>query len=767
MGNRLRPSIIPGKITVMKKRCLLPLLAGLIVFVAGALAVAFVGRSLHPETPPLERAALSYLPRFPRAETMSFVAPADNIPPGGGDPALRTIAQRQAPTGYRLVELIDRHLEQNQFSLDDRICFLLAKSLALICEGDARPAYDALTEARSRAETDDQLACKYLYTIIYLQGLAGLRIGENENCILCRGESSCIIPIAPAAIHKNTDGSRLAIKHFREYLQQFPDDLAVRWLLNLAHMTLGEYPTQVDRQFLVGLDHFLHSEVDIGRFRDIGDLVGVNRFNRAGGAILDDFDNDGRLDLVVTSSASDEPMAFYRNRGDGTFQECADKAGLSVQRGALNCVQCDYNNDGWLDIFLCRGAWVAQAMPPSLLRNNGDGTFTDVTDKAGLYEPLNSNCAAWADYDNDGFVDLFICCETQPNRLYHNKGDGTFEEVAARAGLLEGGLRFCKGAAWIDYDNDDYPDLFVNNFNGAAQLFHNNRDGTFRDVSKSLGIDGPAQGFSCWAWDFDNDGWLDIFATSYDDSLDEVVKGLQGQPYFPKARNKLYRNQGGKGFQDRTREAGLDQAFACIGSNFGDFDNDGYLDFYLGTGGMSFATLVPNRLFKNVAGQRFAEITVSSGTGHLQKGHGISCGDWDRDGDVDIFIQIGGAVRGDKYHNVLFQNPGQGNHWLTVKLIGRKTNRAAVGARILAVTEGDKPLTVCRQITSGSSFGANPYQQTLGLAQAKRVARLEIHWPTSGATQVFHDVAVDQAIEVTEFASEYRKLNWTAIPLPK
>jgi hypothetical protein len=751
----------------MKKRFPFSLLVGLIVFLAGASALAFVGLGLHRAPPPRQRAALSYRPRFPRAETMSYVAPADNTPSWSGDPAVPTIAQRPALTGYRLVEVIDRNLEQNQLSADDRICFLLAKSLALICEGDARPAYRALTEARGYAEKSTPLACKYLYTIIYLQGLSGLRIGENENCVLCRGESSCIIPIAPSAIHKNPDGSRLAITHFREYLQQFPDDLAVRWLLNLAHMTLGEYPGQVDRQFLVELDRFLHSEFDIGKFRDIGDLVGVNRFNQAGSGILDDFDNDGRLDLVVSSSAANEAMAFYRNRGDGTFQECADKAGLNTQRRALYCVQCDYNNDGWLDIFVCRGAWVVQSMSPSLLRNNGDGTFTDVTDKAGLYQPLNSNCAAWADYDNDGFADLFICCETQPNRLYHNKGDGTFEDVSARAGLLEGGLRFCKGAAWIDYDNDDYPDLFLNNFNGDAQLFHNNRDGTFREVAKPLGIDGPNKGFSCWAWDFDNDGWLDIFATAYDDSLQEVVKGLQGQPNSTPARNKLYRNQGGKGFQDCTREAGLDQAFACIGSNFGDFDNDGYLDFYLGTGGMSFSTLVPNRLFKNVAGQRFADLTVSSHTGHLQKGHGVSCGDWDRDGDVDIFIQIGGAVPGDKYHNVLFQNPGQGNHWLTVKLIGKKTNRAAVGARIKAVTGGDKPLTVCRHITSGSSFGANPYQQTLGLAQAQRVARLEIHWPTSGATQVFHDVAVDQAIEVTEFASEYRKLNWTAIALPK
>ena len=144
-----------------------------------------------------------------------------------------------------------------------------------------------------------------------------------------------------------------------------------------------------------------------------------------------------------------------------------------------------------------------------------------------------------------------------------------------------------------------------------------------------------------------------------------------------------------------------------MGCNFADFDNDGWLDFYLGTGEPSLATLVPNRMFKNVGGARFADITGSSRTGHLQKGHAVACGDWDRDGDVDLFIETGGAVTGDKYHNVLFQNPGQGNHWLTVKLVGRKTNRAAIGARIKVVTEATQPRSIHRLVSSGSSFGAN------------------------------------------------------------
>ncbi len=201
-----------------------------------------------------------------------------------------------------------------------------------------------------------------------------------------------------------------------------------------------------------------------------------------------------------------------------------------------------------------------------------------------------------------------------------------------------------------------------------------------------------------------------------------------------------------------------------MGCNFGDFDNDGFLDFYLGTGDTDLFTLVPNRMFKNVAGQRFADITASSGTGNLQKGHGVSCADWDRDGDVDVYIEMGGATAADKYHSVMFQNPGQANHWLNVKLVGKKTNRAAIGARLKVVTAGDAPLTVHRHISSGSSWGANPLEQHVGLGRATQVARLEVHWPTSGTTQEFRDIAADQAIEISEFAEGYRKREWQPTP---
>jgi len=692
---------------------------------------------------------------------------AARVTPWSVNASLDSIASSWQSGGYRLLADLNTFYDRNKgsMSLESQNFCLLQKAALLNYEGEAEKAYTVLADARTLAASDPELAMHWLYTVIYFQGVTALRWGETDNCVLCRGESSCILPINSAAIHTKPTGSRHAIEHFTEYLNQFPDDLEVQWLLNIAHMTLGEHPDLVNPRYRISLDRFNQTEFGIGKFRDVGHLVGINRLNHAGGAIMDDFDNDGLLDLVFTSVDPTQPMAFYRNKGDGTFEDRTEAAGLSRQLGGINCVQADYNNDGFLDIFITRGAWLKTPMRPSLLRNNGNGTFTDVTAEAGLLDPVNSISAQWADFDNDGFLDLFICCERQPNRLYRNRGDGTFEEVAARAGVAEN-TTTCKGATWIDFDNDGYPDLFLTNLDGTAILYRNNGNGTFTDVTTKMGIDGPQFGFGCWSFDYNNDGWLDIFATSYDRSTEDVIRGLIGKPHR-RCSNKLFRNMEGKGFQDVTKEVGLDLVFATMGCNFGDFDNDGFLDFYLGTGDPQFSTLVPNRMFRNLGGKRFVDITGSSGTGHLQKGHGVACGDWRRNGMIDIAIEMGGAVTGDRYHNVLFQNPGHGNNWLNVKLVGKKTNRAAIGARIKVVTAGENPLTVYRWVSSGASFGANPLEQEIGLGKADRIAVMEVYWPTSGTTQTFRDLSINQFIEVTEFASEYRKREFKPISIPK
>jgi hypothetical protein len=704
------------------------------------------------------------------ADTSGFQIILASLEPWDVGACLDKVAESWKQPGLKAISRLEKAIGDARDAGDLRAVIPreIMKAMLLQSEGQPKRSYEVLQEVRSLLAGDPGLQQDFLYNIIYLQGVSGLRRGENDNCVDCRGESACILPISPAAVHRNETGSRLAIHHFSEYLEQFPDDLMVRWLLNLAHMTLGEHPGKVDPRFLISLDRYLKSEFDIGKFRDVGHLAGVDRFNQSGGAIMEDFDNDGLLDIVVSAMDPIAPLALYRNLGNGVFEDRSNLAHLTGQLGGLYCVQTDYNNDGLMDVYVTRGAWLPHPIRPSLLRNDGGGTFTDTTAAAGLMDPVNSISVSWSDYDNDGWLDLFVCCELQPNRLYHNRGDGTFEEVSGRAGLrdLASSVKCTKGSAWIDFDNDDYPDLFVNDLAGPAQLYHNNRDGTFTNATSQLGVDGPRFGFSCWAWDYDNDGWLDIFATSYDRTLVDIVKGLLGEPHSRES-NRLFHNVNGRSFENATKEKGLDMVFATMGSNYGDFDNDGFLDIYLGTGDPDFATLIPNRMFKNVEGKRFSEITGSSGTGHLQKGHGVACGDWDRDGDIDLFVETGGPTNGDKFRNILFQNPGQGNHWLTVKLVGKRTNRAAIGARIKVVTAGEKPLTIHRHVSSGSSFGANPLQQTIGLAQAERVALLEIHWPTSGTTQVFCDISADQAIEVTEFAKSYRPLNWRAIPQPE
>jgi hypothetical protein len=716
-------------------------------------------------------ANLNYRPRDLNFDTSGYytvMTAMAEVRPWRESATLQEVAASYAATPDLIKQRAEGRLAVSHLSSVERLYWTLVCAQLLNYQGKPDQAYEFIVKARAMAESDPALAEQALYTIIFFQGMTALRQGETENCILCRGESSCILPIVPAAIHTNPAGSRLAIKHFSEYLDRFPDDLGVRYLLNVAHMTLGEHPKSVKPGRLLTLDPYLKSEFDIGRFRDVGHLVGVNRLNFQGGGIMEDFDNDDLLDIVVTSNNPTESMAYYRNKGDGTFEERTKAAGLEGQLGGLYCVQADFNNDGHMDLFVPRGAWAPFPVRPSLLRNNGNGTFTDVTEQAGLATPLNSLSACWADFDNDGFLDLFVPCGPQRCRLYRNKGDGTFEDVTEKAGLagVKTGPGIWNSAAWIDFDNDGYPDLFVNTIGGTAALYRNNRNGTFTDVTAAMGLDGPQNGFSCWAFDYDNDGWPDIFATCYNYSLADIVRGLDGQPHSNQS-NRLYRNLGGKGFKNVTAEAGLDMVFATMGSNFADFDNDGYLDLYLATGGPDLSLLVPNRMLKNVAGRRFAEITAFSGTGNLQKGHSVACGDWDRNGTLDLFVQMGGVTYGDQYHNILFQNPGQGNNWLNVKLVGKKSNRCAIGARIKVVTAGEKPLTVFRHVTSGSSFGANPLEQLVGIGKAGRIALLEIYWPTSGTTQTFRDLTANQAIEVTEFASDYRKREYKRIPLPK
>jgi hypothetical protein len=650
--------------------------------------------------------------------------------------------------------------------------FQACATLSLLFMSEGRLDEAAVWAERAQAIcTDSGLPPGLRANLEAMLGVIHLRRGETENCLECLGPSSCIFPIAAEAVHQRQSGSRQAIYHFNEYLEQRPEDLGVRWLLNVAYMTLGEYPHGVPREQFIPLEPFL-SRLDVGRFENVAARVGLTArgANMAGGSVFDDFTGDDLPDVLTSSFDVDLGASLFVNRGDGTFEDRSVRSGLAAQPLAVNVSHADFDNDGRLDVLLIRGGWEKPARL-SLLRNKGDGVFDDVTVAAGLAEPIASHAGVWGDYDNDGMIDLFVCGEFSASdsdglfggdgdlslsdarnrcRLYRNRGNGTFANVAGSAGVTND--RYAKGAAWGDYDADGLIDLYVANLGGGNRLFRNRGDGTFHDVAPQAGVLEPDRSFSCWFWDFDNDGRLDLFVNDYAGDVQSTVASALGLTTGSKSHPRLYRNLGSAGFRDVAPDAGLDRVALAMGSNFGDIDNDGFLDFYLGTGLPGYSALMPNLMFKNVDGRRFEDVTASTRTGHLQKGHGVSFADWDCDGDLDLFVETGGAVAGDKAYNLLYQNPGHGRHWLKVKLVGTKTNRAALGARIqVDVKRPDSStISIHRQVGGASSYGGNSLVETIGLGDATTVAALSVSWPASRSRQTFHRIAADQLIEVTE-----------------
>ena len=547
-----------------------------------------------------------------------------------------------------------------------------------------------------------------------------------------------------------------AAELFLRYLKREPGDFEVRWLLNLTAMLSGQYPGGVPRELLMA-PTVLESTEDIVHFRDVAAIAGVSRRGQAGGAIIDDFDNDGALDILISSVNDCEPLAYYHSNGDGTFTNRSADAGLAGQTGGLNIIQTDYNNDGCTDVLILRGGW-EYARPKTLLRNDCKGGFKDVTAGSGLEEPLTATqTAVWADIDNDGKLDLFVGNENARSQLFLNRGDGTFVDIAAAAGVAQAG--FTKAVVAADYDNDGYVDFYVSALNGDHHLYHNNHDRTFTDVTAEAGVQGPWASFGAWFFDYDNDGLPDLFVANYGASVDDVIRGFLRQPQNGE-KLRLFKNAGNGKFRDVTAEAGLDRSMMAMGLNFGDIDNDGFLDFYLGSGNPSYASPIPNALFHNEGGKRFVDITASSGAGILPKGHGVAFADLDRDGDEDLLVVMGGAVPGDQQPARLFENPGNGNDWINVRLVGVTSNRAAIGARIkVTVRNGNSgPRSIYRTVGSGGSFGASPFEQHIGLGNAAKIDNLEIWWPASNTRQSFSGIGKDRFIEIEEFQKEPRIL---------
>ncbi len=491
----------------------------------------------------------------------------------------------------------------------------------------------------------------------------------------------------------------------------------------------------------------------------------------AGCAFLD-YDNDGWMDIYLVNSGPCDfftpktPLrnALYHNNRDGTFTDVTMKAGVQGTRYGMGVAVGDYNGDGFPDLY------VTQYDRSILYHNNGDGTFTDVTEKAGLAAPGWSSSAVWFDYDNDGRLDLFVCqfaefdkahgcgvdnngvhhyCiprifKPRPSWLFHNNGDGTFTDVSKESGIAQH-LGKAWGVVAADLDNDDKMDLFVSNDTVANFLFMNRGNGKFEEDGLAADVaysaDGRARsGMGVDAADFNDDGWMDLFVANID------------QEIF-----SLYQNNHDQTFDDVAMPAGIGMSTRWIsgwGLKFFDYDNDGNLDLLIANGfpddlveEFSHEVTFKERLLlfqKN--GGTFKDVSAQSGPIFNQTfaARGLAIGDFNNDGAVDVLISNNDAAP-----VLLRNNLGTKNNWLGIKLIGRKSNTDAIGARL---TYQASDLKRTRTKVGGGSFlSSHDPRVVLGIGQRSKIDSLEIKWPQpSGITEKFTDLPVNRYITIIE-----------------
>jgi hypothetical protein len=498
----------------------------------------------------------------------------------------------------------------------------------------------------------------------------------------------------------------------------------------------------------------------------------------SGGIGLFDCDNDGKLDIVMVNGSTvdrykqggDPLVTLWHQDADRKFTDITEKAGLTRKGWGMGVAVADYDNDGNLDLFVTGYGGNA------LYRNKGNCTFEDVTDKAGVRGGGLSTGAAWADYDRDGNVDLFVAryvhvdinnlpapgstkfcqfkgapvqcgpwgMEGETDLLYHNRGDGTFEEVSKKAGVDDPEKYYGLGATWGDYDNDGWPDLFVADDATPNHLYHNNHDGTFTDQALVEGLalnsEGQALGSMGVTWgDYDHSGRLSMFVTEFAD-----------QP------NTLYKNQGAKFFEDLAMPSGLGQPSMPLvgwGTTFFDMDNDGWLDLFVANGHVypqmdnvkgSAAYAQPMLLHRNRRDGTFEEVSKAAGLAEmpLKSRRGAAFGDIFNTGNVDIVVLNVGEPP-----TLLLNTNKNDNHRVLFQLVGTKSNRAAIGARVTIHAGGVRQFDEVRG--GGSYLSQNDLRLHFGLGTAPRMESVEIRWP-NGKSETLRDVAADKIYTIVE-----------------
>lgn len=676
--------------------------------------------------------------------------------------SLKSVANFQ--TNYYLSGKRAEYLLHNKPSFKsgkEAMIWHLKYASELLNSGNANGAVEVLQTflkdfTGSDLEKIQILAFKALYELL---AVAYLRHGENENCVTNHNSESCIVPLKGNAIHRKRDGSEQAMKLYKMLLEAYPDDVQIRWLFNIAAMTLGEFPQEVPEKYRIDLFALDVKNVNFSPLKNAASELGVDVKGLSGAGIIEDFNGDGFMDIFASSYGINNNVSLFFSDGKGGFIDMTDSSHLRGITGGLNAKQADFNNDGFIDILLLRGAWLDEGgeWPNSLLRNNGDGTFSDITFKAGMASSFYpTETASWADVNNDGWVDVFIANENNPKNAYPcelfiNNGDGTFTDKAKDWGM-DGNFGYAKAANFADFNNDGWMDLFLGSLGQPNYLFMNrgkqpNGEIKFENIASQAGVTLPNMSFPAIVVDFDNNGYPDILSTSFPlDRLDYVAQDV-GEEMLgitnKVEKTKLFLNQGNETFKDVSKEWNIDKMIYAMGFNAGDLNNDGWMDVYAGTGAFAFTTLVPNRVFLNRKGKGFDEVTTSSGMGHLQKGHGIGFGDLDNDGDQDVYITLGGAVEGDDAHNALFINENQNNNWLRIELLGKeKANCVGARVRVSVIMPSGKKQDLFHTVGDGGTFGSNSLSLEIGLGIAQKVEEIRIDWP-GREQEVFKNIFIN------------------------